>query len=269
MIFLGVSSALFVSGSLVLNGQQQRTEFSQGMRELNSQIQDIINDTATGYYPNNGNFNCTGGGGTAPTITTPGTTEQGANQGCIFLGRVVHFALHGTDPEQFNIYTVVGNRQTGSPPDLSEVKDYNEAKPKALEEDLASNIVNRTMPFGIKVKAMKYDNGGSPAPIGAVGFLSSFGEYSGTDLVSGAQSAIDLVPIAATNIGQPPSDVYTQVKALNNTSVKNPSSGVSICLEGGSSSQYGIITLGGGSSQRTSSTLRIVNKSPTPAECTP
>ncbi len=62
---------------LFINGQTQRTEFSQAVRELELRIQDIANDAATGFGPSNG-VACTTLLG-EPNFSGP-SPGQGANQ---------------------------------------------------------------------------------------------------------------------------------------------------------------------------------------------
>ncbi|HSX23561.1 MAG TPA: hypothetical protein VLE74_00460, partial [Candidatus Saccharimonadales bacterium] len=50
MIFLAVSGALLVSALLIFNGRQQRIEFGQSIRDIDSKIRDVLNDVSTGVY---------------------------------------------------------------------------------------------------------------------------------------------------------------------------------------------------------------------------
>lgn len=259
LIFLTVSAGLFVSGAMLLSGQQGKTEFAQAIRETNSQIQDIINDTATGYYPRSTDFKCTAGN--PPTISS-GVDSLGTNEGCIFIGRAMHFGIQGSDGAEFDIYTVVGNRQNTTTVPATESQGFTAARPTAL--DPATHGDRRTLPYGLKVKKMT----ASGAPIGAVGFFSSFGEHdSGSgDLVSGAQSAIQLVPVPGSSLDQDSGAIATAISSIVDGTPTNPDSGVIICFESAGTSQYGIITIGGGG-QRTSSTVEVVDMASAPAEC--
>src|SRR5688572_2958718 len=93
MIFLAVSGMMLTMALLLVNGQQNKTEFAQTVRDLESRIQDVTNDIATGYYSRSGNIRC---GYQIPSnpasgiVLTPASgVEQGANSDCIFIGRVM------------------------------------------------------------------------------------------------------------------------------------------------------------------------------------
>lgn len=261
MIFLAISGALFASASGLLSGQQRKTEFAQAIREIESQLQDTINDVATGYYTNTNNFTCAAG----PSITS-GINEQGANKECIFLGRAIQFGVQGTDPEGFNIYTVVGNRQASG----KEVKDYDEAKPTAIapgattSPGVPSAIDNKALQSGLKVAKMSI--GGGP-PIGAVGFFSSLAAYdaTGNNLLSGAQT-VDLIAMKDSSLGQTSPASVDEINRRARYGV-NPAGGVIICFKSAGTEQFGIITIGSGSRQLTTK-LEIVATATAPAVCT-
>jgi len=124
MIFLAVSGFMFIVAAAFVSGKQSNAEFRQGMNDIASQIQQVINDVSDGHYPS-GSFTCTPGGSSGPTFSS-GSTGQGANQGCMFLGQVMQFDIQdslGTNhPDEYNVYTVAGNQYangTTTGPDLS------------------------------------------------------------------------------------------------------------------------------------------------------
>lgn len=269
MIFLAISGALFASAVILLGGQQQKTEFTQAIQEINSQIQDALNDVATGYYPYVSNFQCVAVGSSGPpTISSGGTNTQGTNEGCTFLGRVMHFGVAGTSPEEFGIYTVVSRRQYGVP--AREVLNFSQAEPTAVVDE-AISAEFKTLQNGMKVRAMKYKTAPGPGGItvGAFGFMTKFATYtsSGSNLVSGDQT-VNLMPIASTSIGQTPATVKLAVDAIDDsTAVVNPGGGVIICFESGGTDQFGVITIGSNGRQL-STKLEILNATPMPADCT-
>ncbi len=110
MIFLVVSGALMGSAMTMISGQEEKTRFSQSVRTFEQDIQDIFNDVSTGYYsassPENVNFKCTPGASGSVSVTA-GSSEQGSNQGCVFLGKIVQLT-NGSD--QYSVYTLINSR---------------------------------------------------------------------------------------------------------------------------------------------------------------
>ncbi len=58
MIFLAVSGVLFVSAMAAVSGQQQKTQFYQSIRDLDSNIRDKINEVGSGTFGNSLNLKC-------------------------------------------------------------------------------------------------------------------------------------------------------------------------------------------------------------------
>lgn len=95
MIVLSISTLLFAGAVAGYAHQNSKTQFTNGVRDMENKIQDILNDVSTGYYPSYENFVCTRTGSPAvPFIGEPDyadnpTPFQGTNQDCIFLGKAV------------------------------------------------------------------------------------------------------------------------------------------------------------------------------------
>jgi prepilin-type N-terminal cleavage/methylation domain-containing protein len=96
MIVLAVSSIILLSAITLVNGRQNQTEFTTGVNNLQQQLQQVINETASGYFPGVGGFTCQGAGG-GPVTFSAGVNNQGTNQGCVFLGKAIQFGLGPTD----------------------------------------------------------------------------------------------------------------------------------------------------------------------------
>ncbi|MET1032944.1 MAG: type II secretion system protein, partial [Candidatus Saccharimonadales bacterium] len=127
MIVLAVTGGLFLAIAVTLSGRQQRTQFEQGINDIRAQLQQVINDVGTGFYPSLTNFRCTAGA-SGPVMVT-GTTNQGENTGCIFMGKAMQFGVNGTDPEQFLTYSVAGLQRTTTG---DEVATYAQAQPRVI-----------------------------------------------------------------------------------------------------------------------------------------
>ena len=107
MITMAVSGAMLVTAVVLFGGQQRKVQFAQSTRDLKATIQDVMNDTATGYFPNS-SFSCTSSA-TGPVIDINGGVEQGSNQSCIFMGKALHLKR-----DQMDVYPVAGNRGDAS-----------------------------------------------------------------------------------------------------------------------------------------------------------
>lgn len=139
LIVLAVSALLAVSAMLLIGGRQSKTQFMVASNDLKQQIEQIINETRSGYYPGNGDFTCNGVLGGHPTILS-GSKSQGSNNGCIFLGKAMEFGVPDnagdSDPDQtFATYPLVGNQQAAPGGVTQEVSSYSQALPVALAPD--------------------------------------------------------------------------------------------------------------------------------------
>ncbi|HEX5797977.1 MAG TPA: type II secretion system protein [Candidatus Saccharimonadales bacterium] len=137
MIVLTISTALFATAIIGYTRQNQRTQFTNAVRDIELIVQDILNDVGTGYYVQSDEFVCLRSGSpAAPSLLSPPPpgvlSEQGTNQGCIFLGKAVN--LRDTDSSSsFTAHTIVGLRNHAN----------NEEDPSTNVE----NAANRTIPF--------------------------------------------------------------------------------------------------------------------------
>jgi len=245
LVVLGVSTALFVAVVATMQGRSGRTQFSQSIQDVRTQIQQVMNDVGSGFYPDTNNFTCTANL-SGPSISA-GTSKQGANTVCIFLGKAIQFRVNNTTGnEQLQIYTVAGLQKDATG---KEVDTYAAAKPVVI----APSTSNPTMPdastkgivkYGLKLDKMYY--GASNTNIGAVGFLTSLASYStgGANPDSVSQN-VNVIPINNTTLG---GDSTANAQAINNNIASSPindPTGISLCFVSGTSNQLGIITIGG------------------------
>lgn len=259
MIVLAISGGLLAAAMFLIAGQRQRTEFSQAIREIDSQIQEVINNVGTGYYANTGNFICDGTTGRPRLQTATGDT-QGTNKDCIFIGRVLQFGVNGSNGEAYNVINVVGLKQYLSGATYKQSQSFAEAKPTAMapgdgaSADFPDATDRRKLGYGLSIASIKVGN----QSVGAVGFFGSLAPYGATNgnLVSGAQS-VDLVPIPNTALNASQTSVVNAINAMDTASVtKNPSGGVTLCFQSGGTNQYGQIAIGNNGRQLTT-TLTI------------
>ena len=251
MIVLAVTAGLFLAAAIMIGGRQNRTAFEQAVRSIQSQIQQVINEVAVGYYPNRGDFRCTATA-TGPQFSA-GSAGVGTNSGCVFVGKVMQFGVAGTDPEQFVTYTLAGlQKKAGA---TTEAVNRTEAQPKVIapttsdltipDRSLVSKLDN-----GLTTYRMWYDSGAGPQYIGAVGFMQSFAKYTGSDINSGAQSVVT-VAVAGTNLNTTQAVTAEAINANFPSSPFDTSGGIFICFASGSTNQSGLLSIGGNNRNQT------------------
>lgn len=246
MIFLAVTGLLFAMIALTFTGTRGRTQFQTAARDIESRTRDIINDTSTGYYYRTGDFSCQAT--VAGPVFSPGGAEQGSNQECIFIGRVLHFDVDD-DPTEYHVYNVAALRRVY--PDGPEVSNFQEAQPEPIFGGVAA-AERLTLPNGAEAASIYYNSGGSVVPISAIGFLSSFARYDSGALQPGALS-VNVVPLG-DGVGKTEGHVAGFIRTLGNAPdppVQNPDGGLVVCINSGTSDQHAVLKIGGEGSQLT------------------
>lgn len=188
MIVTGVSAVMLITAIALFSGQQRSNQFSQSLRDLETYIQDVVNDVETGYYPNTG-VTCTGGGSSPPTLS-PGATEQGASFGCVFLGKALHFKEEGIE-----VHTVVGNRAlTGTTSDLRS------ANPRSTQPVLG--IIEKDYLYGVKLYRIYHDNSSTDRRTeSALVVIASTPNGTGTPTPNSLNSGLQRINSFASGVG--------------------------------------------------------------------
>lgn len=170
MTVLAVSAGLFLVAATYISGKQARTEFQVGIRDMQTQIQQIINETASGYYGTDEPFSCSRTG-SGLNIGVGGAL--GTNTGCIFLGKVVV-----VDNNKLHVYSLAGARQTVARSDTK-------TPVEALAEVIDTTPVTSTLPHGFRLVNSRF-NGGTPTVDDRQVFavLSSMAKASGSSIGS-------------------------------------------------------------------------------------
>lgn len=252
MIVLGVTGALFMLAFLAVNGKQNTTEFHQALNDIQSVIQQTISQVGAGEYGNTANFTCNGTGGSL--VILAGVNNQGANTGCIFLGKAVQFGVLNTSPQKYVTYTIAGLQNNNG--------SLSAATPTAIAPGITTNnnagFPNASTPDilhnGLKVVSMNSVSGaGVKTPIGAVAFISGLGTYNGSQLISGSQQ-ISMLPIPSSNLN---TTTQSAVDAINKQLVNatTPAGGVQICFQSGGTNQSGLVTVGSNGRELSVSTV--------------
>lgn len=272
MIVLAVSGFMFVAAVLLVNGRQGRTQFQTAINNLQQELQQTANETLSGYYPSNGNIQCTGNVAGAVKLNTA-TSEQGQNTGCLFLGKAIQFGMGTSEPasNQLGVLTLVGNQfQTdGSSPVLT----LAQALPRAIYpanagETIAptnvpdgSSVINLQNGLSVATSSsvcgagrggMCYIVGGTPTKTGIVAFAAgdSTGTIASSDSTGGLKPGTEQFSLygvsgAVTNEGL---DVATQKigNAAGNPTGLASADSISICIASATNNQSGLITIDAG-----------------------
>lgn len=247
LVVLSVTGFLFAGAVIFVSGKQRNTEFSQAVGDVKSQVQQALGEVSSGYYASNGRLACTIQAGKPRIVDS--AQEQGSNEDCIFMGKVLQFKVLGTNPEAFNVYTMVGLREhvTTSSVNIAAAKPRLAARTTGDPGNTADLYTVNLLRNGLVVEEMYY--GGDPAKkIGAVGFASGLASLGMED----ASQQVNIVAIPGTSLNL---DKVDGVKAVNDklvtidtalaATVVNPAKGVQICFKGGGNKQWMLMTIGG------------------------
>lgn len=257
LIVLAVTGVIAVSAFSVIAGKQARTELNQSVRDFDSQLQDVINDVAHGYYPSEGaGARCHLASGNITFDASGGS--QGSSTDCIFIGKVIQFEPSGPSgspalypPGTMLLHTIVGKRLSGglSGPSSSSIS---ESKTRAAYKGGGgggSPVIDLTevnnILWGMRVEsiaAVRPDNT-TVSGLGAVGFMTDFGH-------SGAAPATELYYIYSSAIGQTKAKLVGPGASarLNNYNNYHKADKIEICLERGN--RRAKVTLGGDGGNR-------------------
>src|ERR1700722_8015765 len=109
LIVIAIMGFLMAMAIILVSGDTEKADFAVGVNALKQQIEQVINETANGYYHDQqNNFSCTPGSGTAPSITS-GSNIQAQNYGCVFLGKIIQFSPNDKN-NQYLVYPITGNQ---------------------------------------------------------------------------------------------------------------------------------------------------------------
>ncbi len=237
MIVLAVSAALFFSVVGLLSGRQASTETTQAVRDIESKIQGVASDVASGFVPNGYSCNAVASGQPHLSTTIAG---GGENAGCIFLGKAINF-----NDNSLSILTVLGRQYVGglASPDVSSLT---EASPVSVTNDPDVTEIY-SYRYGVKITKIVQIVGG--APVGEIAFLNQLGGASRSSSPVTGGRAVLLYGINGTSPnGDNSATAGSHLTAANLTPING---GVRICMAVGD--KIASVTVGAFGSQ--SSTL--------------
>lgn len=221
IIVLTVMSALLASALLLFQQRIPKTQFQKSLNELVSQMTDISNQVATGYYPNTNKAKCSNG-----TIDLNQVAEQGQNASCLFLGQAVKF---GCDAEcdKLKVYTIFGKR-------LNSVSGIAASSLSDANAQISSNFGTQeyTNGYGLSVEKVKVGS----TDYGGVAYVQSFGSsLASGDQLNGA-SQVGIAPISGS--------VNSPSIGPNLSSLSVTNEGILLCVKSGTTDQYAFVILG-------------------------
>ncbi|HET6924789.1 MAG TPA: hypothetical protein VFH39_03100 [Candidatus Saccharimonadales bacterium] len=260
LIVLAVTGFLFVSIAGLISGRQGKTEFQTAINGLQQQIQQIINETESGYYPNGVDYSCTAGLGLPPTISTgtPGK-GQGANSSCIFLGKVLQFGPSDAaykNPEKYLVWPIAGNQNLAGAGSDGLLGAGDQTLAKSYPTPIVPIRSSSALQSGLTVDHMTYDNGAPGVPTAGVGFMVGNGDANGTfagstsDGLGAGSLPLSLYAIKSTQVGtSSANDMQAALSSASGSPLRyTPVDSVDICVNSGTTHQSGLITIGSSSS---------------------
>ena len=251
LLFVGLTSFLLFIAISNINGNRANVQFSQGVRDFESAMSDIINDVPTGYFPTNDTINCVVPGPGRPQIqnsATPITT--GSSEECIYVGKAIQFSPDGARDRVW-LYNLAGRRLTAT--DVP-VRTVTEAEPVAVaipsDPTFNDSVVEVLLRNGIEVtRVFDGDTATTPPPasdsFGIVGVLT---EFEGASLAesSPAGQSVQIGGLAGTVLGsESKTDAVADINTIVDANFTKPANGIVVCLSDGAG-HTASLTLGAG-----------------------
>ncbi|MBL8121323.1 hypothetical protein JNM87_01060 [Candidatus Saccharibacteria bacterium] len=234
-----------MSAALYINGRQNKADFLVGSRTISQQLQQIVNQTQTGFYPRNANFKCDINLAFAPNvhITPGGTADLGENGDCIFAGTAVVFDPSASQNTAYRSYALAGRRTYTN---ASQVVDVDSAKvawvtanPYATD---TLKVLNGLTYYGGRNKGAPTWNTSSRF---GVAFLSSFADFGANN--DGGSQRIELRGFTtAWGVGVSDLDVINSEAGQPNPYGVGTLSGVELCFNSGGTDQSVVVSVSDG-----------------------
>lgn len=241
MIFLAVSAGLLMSVMSAISGQQQKTQFTTGVRDFETRLQDIVNDVETGYYPNNESTQCADNNDPDKVEVgpAPGGKPQGTNKDCIYLGKALGFSVPSgsTGYISYETTTIAGSRKKVST--AEDVASINDARPTPFNLN-GNGVETGELLNGLELTAIHFWDSSltkDPSPTQHIGIVANI---STTDRASGTVTAVTGRPKLVYM-----SDSTIHKSKINTTNMNKAGGGAAFCVrDGGAGGRVAAVTLG-------------------------
>ena len=238
IIFLTVSSALLIGAMTLISGQFAKTEFRQAVGETQSVVDDVANNVSTGYYQGPGlNGNCTNVGN-IPTVGG-GNAQRGTSTACMVVGQVIRFDSNTS----MTTYPVIGFRSRGVGQLTDNLGDTSSTGAVATVLNQTGYKSTIAYPSGLMAQWASYTNSsGAKISVRGLAFVSSVGILQSGPSNAPGSLTVNVVPILGTRTGDAGEDNFVDAANLALRAAglpnKNPTSGVTVCLDSGGTSQH-------------------------------
>jgi hypothetical protein len=213
MIFLIISTALIATATVAVGGSNAHTQFNQGMRDVNSKIQDWIGNVVNGFPGDNQqSYSCAAPGNSRPTVSVgAGSTSPD----CIFVGKAIQFTDSSSaptpdQPTRLYAYSVFGARMFKDSSGNSTLSDnLYDSNPIAATGQFSSGqdlTEAYTMTGGLKILSINSTSSAGSGHSHLIGFFSSFNTeqnttQNGSESLNTFAFPIDDNQIPANNAG--------------------------------------------------------------------
>lgn len=253
LLFVALTSFLLIVAIANITSGQRQVQFTQGVRDFESELTDIINDVPTGFFPSNNALNCTLGG-PRPVIDDSGGNGLGKNGNCMYVGKALQFRPDGDDSKVL-VYTLAGRRLNAS---FNPVTSIDEATPVAVANPAVPGFQDTIteIPLRNGVTVSRVFNGDAPLPLAPsmqYGALSILVTFEGTTPSGDVSQAVQIGGVRGTAIGNTRSQAYTLINQLQTASpgtngeFVKADGGLVICLDGDGGRKASIVVGAGGS----------------------
>lgn len=237
LVVLAVTSGLFIISAVVIDGRQNKTDFQIGTRAIQQQLQQIINETASGYYPNNGNIRCSVPMAGPNVDITSGATALGQNSDCIFAGKTIVF--NAANPDTYSVYSLAGRRQNTAGEDVASPQE-------AWITAIPNSVTAVKIPNNLQFYRGRQNPSGPWEQQYAVAFLPNMANFkNGSTALAGSQQ----VELHGYYNWAPLNDAQTNIDSQagrGNLAYPSLTNGVSFCLESGGTDQSALYTISSG-----------------------
>lgn len=253
LIFLAISGVLILSSIFFLSGREASNQFAASMRDMQSKMQDWINDATTGFA---GSANASSGLGTANCNTPsqggrPRIMASGGGPNtpdCIFLGKAIQFTDDNSPPtsgqeSKVYAYPIFGTRVNPSG-DL--VSNLTEAMPVAADGVGNNGTAKLTEEFdlGGSTKVLSIKSAGGTSHMAA--FFLSLGQQTiginGNEDLAAWQYNLPSNALPANQDG-PNGDVEKCVDMISPCGNPVPLQNWQICFGNGNNNDTAVLTV--------------------------